>query len=134
MQVKNYSRSLFTFTGFKKTKEKHQSCATNNKGRKEQYIRHGPLNHRHRQSTEVFEFYNKTVTRKTSLQRGRRRLSRKHCLNFVFPLKTKTLGLVCLGCVTCQLSRSVITATNDLIPISTKLKKIESNKIPLHSN
>ena len=48
------SRSLFTFTGLKKKKKKKKSCATNNTGRKEQYIPHSPLNHRHRQSTEVF--------------------------------------------------------------------------------
>ena len=82
----------------KKKKKQNKSCATNNPGRKEQYIPHSRLNHRHRQSTEVFECHKKTVTRKTSLQRRRRRLSGKHCLNFVFPLKTKTLGPVCLGC------------------------------------
>ena len=38
----------------KKQKQKKKSCATNNTGRKEQYIPHSPLNHRHRQSTEVF--------------------------------------------------------------------------------
>ena len=82
----------------KKNKNKNKSCATNNTGRKEQYILHSRLNHRHRQITEVFECHNKTVTRQTSLQRRRRRLSGKHCLKFVFRLKTKTLGPVCLGC------------------------------------
>ena len=59
----------------KKNKTKNKSCATNNTGRKEQYILHSRLNHRHRQITEVFECHNKTVTRQTSLQRRRRRLS-----------------------------------------------------------
>ena len=84
MQVKSCSRSLFTFTSFKKKPKQNKSCATNNAGRKEQYIPHSRLHHRHRQSTEVFECHKKTVTRKTSLQRRRRRLSGKHCLNFVF--------------------------------------------------
>ena len=105
MQDKNCSRSLFTFTGFKKKKK---SCATNNTGRKEQYIRHSLLNHRHRQSTEVFECHKNTVTRQTSLQRRRRRLFGKHCSNFVFPVKTKTLGPVCLGCEGCRCIRSLV--------------------------
>ena len=42
------------------------------------------------QITEVFECHNKTVTRQSSSQRKSRRLSGKlHCLNFVFPPKTK---------------------------------------------
>ena len=95
----NASQELFEIViHFYWLQKKNKSCATNNTGLKEQYIRHIRLNHRHRQSTEVFECHNKTVTRKTSLQRRRLRLSGKHCLNFVFPLITKTLGPVCLGC------------------------------------
>ena len=88
--------------------KKKKSCATNNTGRKEQYIRHSLLNHRHRQSTEVFECHKNTVTRQTSLQRRRRRLFGKHCSNFVFPVKTKTLGPVCLGCEGCRCIRSLV--------------------------
>ena len=45
------------------------------------------------QITEVFECHNKTVTRQSSSQRESRRLSKKlHCLNFVFPSKTKPLA------------------------------------------
>ena len=61
----------------------------NNTGRKEQYITHSRLNHRHRQSTEVFGCHKKTVTRKTSLQRRRRRLSGKHCLKLRFPAENE---------------------------------------------
>ena len=100
--IVNASQELFEivihFYWLQKRKQTNKSCATNNTGRKEQYIRHSRLNHRHRQSTEVFECHKKTVTRKTSLRRRRRRLSGKHCLNFVFQLKTKTLGPVSLGC------------------------------------
>ena len=77
-------------------------------GRKEQYIRHSRLNHRHRQSTKVFECHKNTVTRQTSLQRRRRRLFGKHCLNFFFPVKTKTLGPVYLGCEGCRCLRSLV--------------------------
>ena len=87
MQAKSCFRSLFTFTGFKKktTTQKKAARRIIHSGRKEQYIRHSRLNHRHRQSTEVFECHNKTVTRQSSLQRRRRRLSGKHCLNFENP-------------------------------------------------
>ena len=45
------------------------------------------------QITELFECNNKTVTRQSSSQRESRRLSKKlHCLNFVFPSKTKPLA------------------------------------------
>ena len=45
------------------------------------------------QITEVFERLNKTVTRESFSQRKGRRLSGKlHCLNFVFPPKTKPLA------------------------------------------
>jgi len=83
------------------------------------------------QITEVLECHNKTVTRQSSSQRKSRCLSGKlHCLNFVFPAKSETLGPVCLGCdhrhpfrcrcLRCLLKRQIHSQT-PLVPLKTKL-------------
>ena len=60
--IVNASQELFEIVIYfywLKKKKKKKSCATNNTGRKEQYIRHSRLNHRHRQSTEGLNAINR---------------------------------------------------------------------------
>ena len=71
------------------------------------------------------------LTRQSSSQRKSRCLSGKlHCLNFIFPAESETLGPECLGCDHCRpfccrclrsLLKRQIHSYTPLVPLKTKL-------------